>query len=126
VIATPLEGRLRLAGTLELAGLDERVNKVRVDAIVKAGRKLVAGLERRRVVEVWRGLRPCTPDGLPLVGRPPAYENVVLASGHAMLGLTLAPITGRLVGELLTGAEPSHDLKPLRPERFQPLLGRDS
>ena len=125
VIATPLRGRLRLAGTLELAGLDERINKVRVDAIVKAARRLVAGLEGRRVVEVWRGLRPCTPDGLPIVGRPPSLENVVLATGHAMMGLTLAPVTGRLVGEILTEQAPSHDLRPLRPERFQPLFGRD-
>ena len=125
VIATPLRGRLRLAGTLELAGLDERINKVRVDAIVRAARRLVAGLEGRRVVEVWRGLRPCTPDGLPIVGRPPSLENVVLATGHAMMGLTLAPVTGRLVGEILTEQAPSHDLRPLRPERFQPLFGRD-
>ena len=125
VIATPLRGRLRLAGTLELAGLDERINKRRVDAIVKAARRLVAGLEGRRVVEVWRGLRPCTPDGLPIVGRAPSLDNVVMATGHAMMGLTLAPVTGKLVGELMTGKPPSHDLAPLRPERFQPLLGRD-
>jgi D-amino-acid dehydrogenase len=125
VIATPLPGRLRLAGTLELAGLDESVNRVRVEAIVKAARKGIAGLEGRRVLEVWRGLRPCTPDGLPLVGRTETPDNLVLASGHAMMGLTLAPVTGRLVGEIVAGDEPSHDLRPLRPGRFQPLLGRD-
>ena len=125
VIATPLPGRLRLAGTLELAGLDESVNRVRVEAIVKAARRGLAGLEGRRVLEVWRGLRPCTPDGLPLVGRCETPENLVLASGHAMMGLTLAPVTGRLVGEVVAGEEPSHDLRPLRPGRFQPLLGRD-
>jgi len=125
VIATPLPGRLRLAGTLELAGLDESVSRVRVEAIVKAARKGIAGLDGRRVLEVWRGLRPCTPDGLPLVGRSETPDNLVLASGHAMMGLTLAPVTGRLVGEIVAGEEPSHDLQPLRPGRFQPLLGRD-
>ncbi|MCC6222016.1 MAG: FAD-dependent oxidoreductase [Thermoleophilia bacterium] len=125
VIATPLPGRLRLAGTLELAGLDLSVDRRRVDAIVRAGQRGLRGLEGRRVLEVWRGLRPCTPDGLPIVGRPPAYENLALATGHAMMGLTLAPVTGRLVAELLTGDEPSQDVRPLRPERFQPLLGRD-
>jgi D-amino-acid dehydrogenase len=125
VIATPLQGRLRLAGTLELAGLDLGVNRVRVDAILKAGQRGIAGLAGRRVIEVWRGLRPCTPDGLPLVGRPEAVENLVLATGHAMMGLTLAPVTGRLVGEIIAGEEPSHDLHPLRPDRFQPLFGRD-
>ena len=125
VIATPLAGRLRLAGTLELAGLDLSVDRRRVDAVLRAGRRGLAGLERRSVLEVWRGLRPCTPDGVPIVGRPEALENLVLATGHGMMGLTLAPITGRLVAELVTGEKPSHDLRPLRPDRFQPLFGRD-
>jgi D-amino-acid dehydrogenase len=125
VIATPLPGALRLAGTLELAGLDLTVDRRRVEAIERAGRRAVRGLESRRTLEVWRGLRPCTPDGLPIVGRVPAYQNLVLATGHAMMGLTLAPITGRLVAEIATGEAPSHPLGPLRPERFQPLLGRD-
>ena len=56
---------------------------------------------------------------------PETPDNLVLATGHAMMGLTLAPVTGRLVGQLLAGEEPSHDLRPLRPGRFQPLLGRD-
>lgn len=125
VIATPLPGRLRLAGTLELAGLDDSVSSVRVDAIVKAVKRGLSGLEGRRVLEVWRGLRPCSPDGLPIVGRSETRENVVLATGHAMMGLTLAPVTGRLVAEEISGEPSSHDLRPLRPGRFQPLLGRE-
>lgn len=125
VIVTPLDGRIRLAGTLELTGLDLSVSRRRVDAVVRAGTSGVPSLAGRRTLEVWRGLRPCSPDGLPLVGRTPALENLTLATGHGMMGLTLATITGRLVGEVLAGAEPSHDLAPLRPERFQPLLGRD-
>ena len=60
------------------------------------------------------------------MGRVASAENVVLATGHGMLGLTLAPVTGRLVGEIVTGEEPSHELEPLRPDRFGPLvsLGR--
>jgi len=76
------------------------------------------------VLQVWRGLRPCTPDGLPIVGRPAGLANVVLATGHAMMGLTLAPVTGRLVAELMSGEPPSHELRPLSPDRFRPLLGR--
>jgi D-amino-acid dehydrogenase len=125
VIATPLAGRVRLAGTLELAGLDLSIDRRRVEAILRAGRRGVRGLATRNVIEVWRGLRPCTPDGLPIVGRPAACDNLVLATGHAMMGLTLAPVTGRLVGEIVSGAEPSHDLAPLSPGRFQPVLGRD-
>jgi D-amino-acid dehydrogenase len=125
VIATPLAGRLRLAGTLELAGLDLSVDRRRVDAILRAGNRGVDGIAGRNVLEVWRGLRPCTPDGLPIVGRSPEIENLVLATGHAMMGLTHAPVTGRLVAEIVAGEAPSHPLEPLRPERFQPLLGRD-
>lgn len=125
VIATPLPGRLRLAGTLELAGLDESVSPRRVEAIVRAGRAGIAGLEGRRAVGVWRGLRPCAPDGLPIVGPAPGLSGLVLATGHAMMGLTLAPITGRLVAELVSGRPASYELGPLRPDRFQPLIGRE-
>ena len=125
VIATPLPGRLRLAGTLELAGLDESVEPGPRRGDRQGCAQGNRGPRRPRVLEVWRGLRPCTPDGLPLVGRSETPDNLVLASGHAMMGLTLAPVTGRLVGEIVAGEEPSHDLRPLRPGRFQPLLGRD-
>ena len=119
VIATPLAGRLRLAGTLELAGLDLTVDRRRVEAVVRAGREGLFGLADRRPIDVWRGLRPCSPDGLPIVGRPDGLENVVLATGHGMMGLTLAPVTARLVGEVVAAAEPSHDLVPLSPARFR-------
>lgn len=122
VIATPLAGRLRLAGTLELAGLDLAVDRRRVDAVVRAGRNGLTGLDGRRTLEVWRGLRPCSPDGLPIVGRPEGLENVVLATGHGMMGLTLAPVTAQLVAEVVAGAQPSHDLAPLSPARFRAFL----
>jgi D-amino-acid dehydrogenase len=122
VIATPLAGRLRLAGTLELAGLDLSVDQRRVDAVVRAGRTGLNGLDGRRTLEVWRGLRPCSPDGLPIVGRPDELENVVLATGHGMMGLTLAPVTAQLVGEVVAGAQPSHDLAPISPNRFRAVL----
>jgi D-amino-acid dehydrogenase len=124
VIVTPLEGRLRLAGTLELAGLDLSVDRIRVGAIVRAAERGLPSLRGRRILEVWRGLRPCTPDGLPIVGRPAGLANLVLATGHAMMGLTLAPVTGRLVAELMSGERPSQDLGPLSPDRFRPLFGR--
>jgi D-amino-acid dehydrogenase len=118
VIATPLPGRLRLSGTLELAGLDLSVTGRRVDAIFDTARTRLAGVTRARIRGVWRGLRPCTPDGLPIVGRAPHVSNLVLATGHTMLGLALAPVTGRLVAELLAGEQPTHDLGPLDPGRF--------
>jgi D-amino-acid dehydrogenase len=118
VIATPLGRSLRLAGTLELTGLDLSVDRRRVGAIVRAGRRRVRGLDGRRVVDVWRGLRPCAPDGLPIIGRPARYENLVLATAHAALGFTLAPVTGRLVAQLVSGEAAEYDLRLLHPDRF--------
>lgn len=118
VIATPFDGVLRLAGTLQLTGLDERIDDVRVRATLNAGTRTLRGIGGRRVVEVWRGIRPCTPDGLPIVGSSERLDNVVLATGHAMKGLHLAPVTGRLVTQLMTGERPSFDLAPMHPDRF--------
>lgn len=118
IVATPLEGRLRLAGTLELSGIDDRIQKARVEAILRAGRNGLRGFGEPRIVEIWRGMRPCTPDGLPVIGRVPWIRNLVMATGHGMWGLQLGPLTGRLVAEVLTDATPSHDIAPLSPGRF--------
>jgi D-amino-acid dehydrogenase len=122
VIATPMPGKLRLAGTLELAGLDLTVDPVRVEAIVRAGRRGLPALAARPTLEIWRGLRPCLPDGLPAIGRPEGLGGVVVATGHAMMGLALAPVTGKLVGQLVAGEPPSHDRGALEPDRFRPLV----
>jgi len=115
---TPMADTLRLAGTLELAGLDLSINRRRVAAVVRAAGRFLPGAERLPVVEIWRGLRPCTPDGLPVVGRPPGFDNVILATGHAMIGMSLGPITGKLVAQLAAGESSPIDVGPLRPERF--------
>ena len=116
-IATPLPDRLRLSGTFELAGLDLSVSQSRVDTIRRGGDRWFRGLAGRPVLETWAGLRPCLPDGLPAIGR---LAGVVVATGHAMKGVSLAPVTGRLVAQLVSGEEPDHDLAPVRPE---PVLG---
>jgi D-amino-acid dehydrogenase len=121
-IATPLPGRLRLASTLELAGLDLTIDRVRADAVRRGGERGLRGLEGRRVIDVWAGLRPCAPDGLPVIGRPDGLRGLVLATGHAMKGVSLAPVTAQLVGELVAGESPSHDPRPFDPNRFRPLL----
>ena len=118
VVVTPLPGRLRLAGTLELAGIDERVDPRRVDAVVGAARRGLAGIDQRRVQHVWRGLRPCTPDGLPIVGRAPSVPNLILATGHGMWGLQLAPLTGRLIADIVAGESMGGVFAELRPDRF--------
>ena len=68
--------------------------------------------------EVWGGMRPCTPDGLPIMGRSPALSNLIVATGHAMMGLSLGPITGKLVAQLACQETPEMDLTPLRVNRF--------
>jgi D-amino-acid dehydrogenase len=124
VIATTFEDRLRLSGTLQLTGLDTRLDRVRAMAILEAGNRTLREISRSRVSEVWRGIRPCAPDGLPVIGRSGRVENVVFATGHAMKGLHLAPTTACLVADLLTGTEPAIDMKPFRPDRFRGLLRR--
>jgi D-amino-acid dehydrogenase len=114
-VATPLPGRLRLSGTLELAGLDLSISQPRVEAIRRGGERWFRGLAGRRVVDTWAGLRPCLPDGLPAIGR---LDRAVVATGHAMKGVALAPVTGRLVAQLLAGEEASYDLAPFDPGRF--------
>jgi D-amino-acid dehydrogenase len=114
-IATPLPDRLRLSGTLELAGLDLSISERRVETIRAGGDRWFRGLRRRPVLETWAGLRPCLPDGLPAIGR---LGRVVVATGHAMKGVSLAPVTGRLVAQLVAGEQPEQDLAPLRPDRF--------
>jgi D-amino-acid dehydrogenase len=114
-IATPLPDRLRLSGTLELAGLDLSISEQRVAKIRAGGERWFRGLRSRRVLETWAGLRPCLPDGLPAIGR---LDGVVVATGHAMKGVSLAPITARLVAQLLSGEPPEHDLALFRPDRF--------
>jgi len=114
---TPLAGRLRLAGTLEVAGLDLGRSEARIEAMRRRAAR-VLGSDGGELIDVWAGLRPCAPDGLPVIGRPAALPNLVVAGGHAMKGISLAPVTGQLVAELVCGDRPSHDLTPFSPDRF--------
>ena len=119
-VLTPMDNLLRFAGTLELAGFDQSINLVRVQAILKAVTAYFPDLDPAalKLHEIWRGLRPCSPDGLPYIGRPARLDNVIIATGHGMLGISLAPITGKLVSQLAIGEEPALDIAALRIERF--------
>jgi len=120
VAVTPFSDSLRFAGTMEIAGLDLSITRPRVEAILDAIPKYFGNIERSpsRSGEVWAGLRPVTPDGLPYVGRLRKYPNLIAATGHAMLGISLAPVTGKLVAEIVAGQQPSHDLTLLDPNRY--------
>ncbi len=121
VAVTPMGERLRFSGTMELAGLDTSVNARRVRALVRSVPAYLGGLDPALLEkgETWAGLRPCTPDGLPFIGRFRNYENLIAATGHAMVGMSLAPITGKLVAEIVHGRIPSIDLHLLRPDRYR-------
>lgn len=120
VAVTPMGGTLRFGGTMEIAGLNEDINPVRVRGIVKAAVKYFPKFtpEDFAGVQPWRGLRPCSPDGMPYLGRTAKFSNLTLATGHAMMGLSLGPITGKLVSEILSGEQPSIDLSLLHPDRY--------
>lgn len=124
VVATPLAGRLRLSGTLELDGLDERVNPLRVRAITRDGVRVMPKLAGVAPTSVWRGLRPCAPDGLPLVGRVEATPNLFVDTGHGIGGITTAPVTAKLIGELLRGVPTSLPMSAMRPDRFRSFVAR--
>jgi D-amino-acid dehydrogenase len=120
VAVTPMGDTLRFGGTMEIAGLNEDINPVRVRGIIKAAVKYFPKFtaEDFAGIQPWRGLRPCSPDGMPYLGRTAKFSNVTVATGHAMMGLSLGPITGRLVSEILSGEKPSFDLTLLNPDRY--------
>jgi D-amino-acid dehydrogenase len=118
VVVNSLRNGLRISGTLELAGMDFSIDLRRVTAIRKAAEKYLPGLDQARVIEIWRGLRPCTPDGLPIISRSDAFDNLFIAAGHAMLGMSLGPITGKLVSQLVNEEKTDFDLASFRISRF--------
>jgi D-amino-acid dehydrogenase len=120
VAVSPMNGQLRFGGTMELAGLDESINPIRVRGIIEAVQRYYPEFERQDFdgIQPWRGLRPCTPDGLPYLGRTVHAPNLVVATGHAMMGVSLGPITGRLTADLLEGAPIAFDLSALSPDRY--------
>jgi glycine oxidase len=79
---------------------------------------LAPGLRHGEVASAWAGLRPGSPDGLPVIGRLPGWENVYVATGHFRNGILLAPVTGKLIAQLIAGGETEVPLGPFRPERF--------
>lgn len=117
---TPLGEHLRFAGTLEIAGTDQTVNMGRVRGIANGIQQYYPGMPvgLPAASSVWKGLRPCSPDGLPYIGRVRQFENLTIATGHGMMGVSLGPATGKLVAELIANQPLSLDTAPFRPDRF--------
>ena len=120
VVVTPLGDTLRFAGTLELAGLDLSINHRRVSHMFESLSDYLPDFNKDIIdqTKVWSGLRPCAPDGFPFLGRFKSHKNLIAATGHGMLGITLAPITGKLVSEIVENKTPSIDLTLFDVKRY--------
>jgi len=121
-VATPMDTGLRFAGTVELAGLAAAPDWRRARILLEQGRKMLPGLapshpEER--ISVWMGHRPSLPDSLPVLGPSKATPDVIYAFGHGHVGMTAAPMTGKVVADLLAGRAPSIDIAPFAPGRFR-------
>ena len=103
---------------MEFAGYDDRLNRTRLDALRRGAAAFLHEPEGASVSEEWQGWRPMTPDDLPLIGRAPGIPNLVVASGHGMLGMTMSAGTGQLVAEMVCGRPLSLDAAPFDPARF--------
>jgi D-amino-acid dehydrogenase len=117
--ASRVGDRFRIGGTMEMAGFDARVTAARLEGIKRSAMRYFPALPRAELdaASPWMGFRPVSPDGLPYLGRAPRHPNVVVATGHAMMGFSLGPVTGLLVAELVAGEPPSVDVAMLAPGR---------
>jgi D-amino-acid dehydrogenase len=120
VAITPMGGSLRFGGTMEVGGLDLSINPARVRGIVKSVHAYFPAFSERDFdgIKPWAGLRPVSPDGIPYLGNVRGISNLLVASGHAMMGLSLAPVSGRLVADLLAGNPPFRSIDAMTVERF--------
>ena len=115
----PFEGMTRLAGTMEFSGLNERIRPERVEAILRSAARTFRGWPTDlRIPVIGSGLRPMSADGLPIIGWMPGYQNLAVATGHGMLGLTMGPSTADSLAELMTTKSMPQVLKPFDPSRF--------
>ena len=116
-VATPFADRIRLGGTMEFDGDLPRFDQRRVDAILASLRKYL-NLEWDAAFDTWSGSRPMSPDGLPLMGRPREFDNLIVAAGHGMFGLSLTPSSAVALSELIIDGRSSIDLTDFNPDRF--------
>ncbi|OYU66298.1 MAG: amino acid dehydrogenase [Cytophagaceae bacterium BCCC1] len=121
VAITPMSGRfVRFGGTMEIGGLDGTINMNRVRGIIKSVPEFFPdyALDVPKKEEVWYGFRPCSPDGLPYIGHSGAYKNLFINTGHAMMGISLAPASGKLIAQQILGKKTEMDLNGFSAQRF--------
>jgi len=120
VAITPMNGHMRYGGTMEIAPVNNKINLNRVEGIVQSVPKYFPGmaLDMPDKKDIWYGFRPCSPDGVPYLGRSRKIQNLIVAGGHAMMGLSLGPSSGKVVADLANGLQPEVDISVFDPERF--------
>ena len=120
VAVTPMAGALRVGGTMEVAGINDRVDPRRVHGILRSVPEYFPefAISDFAGIEPWFGLRPCAPDGMPYLGRTQRWQNLTCSTGHAMMGLSLAPASGKIVADILSGHAPAVPLDLFSPDRF--------
>lgn len=119
VAVTPMDGFTRFAGTMEIAGINHKINPKRVDAIANAAANYYTNLKISSTEKEAAkcGLRPCSPDGLPYIGKSEKCSNLTIATGHSMMGWSLGPATGKLVSEIISDKKISLDVAAFHPDR---------
>jgi D-amino-acid dehydrogenase len=119
VAVTPMHGFTRFSGTMEIAGINHDINNVRVEAIAKAATDYYPDVELSNEEKslAASGLRPVSPDGLPYIGKSSKCKNLTIATGHAMMGLSMATGTGKLVSDIISEQKPTLNLQPFSPDR---------
>ena len=117
---TPWGNQLRIGGTMELSGINDKIMLQRMKGIYNSTKDFYPGLEIDfpPAEKIWSGLRPVTPDGLPFIGKVPTLANVIFAGGHAMLGISMGTGTGKLVSEIIQQKQTSMDIRAFYPLRF--------
>lgn len=118
VAATPIDGGVRLAGTLELSGLNHAMRQERLDMLRPGAAKFLNGVGKAGTGASWCGLRPCAADGLPVIGWSDKVDGLLVNTAHAMMGFWLAPVSGELAAQMVCGEEPMVDCEPMRVSRL--------
>jgi D-amino-acid dehydrogenase len=115
---TPYGDRVRIGGTMEFSGINNRLDRRRIDAIVTGARQTLMPWETPEIEDEWAGMRPITADGLPILDRAGSFDNAYIATGYAMQGVTLAPTSGRALAEMIATGQRPPILEPFRLDRF--------
>jgi len=118
VVVTPMQSGYRLGSTMEFAGYDTRIHPRRLQALQQGADVYLQQPADGPVEEQWYGWRPMTYDGLPIIDRTPSTENILVAAGHNMLGVSMAPATGKMVAEMINGQPPHIAPEPFSLSRF--------